>query len=214
MLDFKLKSKGFRICANRNFTLNVWLVITSINWRGQAAGSQGHSVIPDLLYGVEIGVIKNVAWLLIWESQLAFQRKVGKGVFMNIPLIRIVVLNSPLERQKIVRRSGKSLLVTICLRLEITQEIKVEVRIFDGLVAAGQISFQQCSTYRVLVRLKKFVPWLQIRPVVILCLLLMEQSWSKSVMCLMLGTVFIAPHGQGLQGRPQCDCFVKVHCFY
>jgi len=98
MLDFRLNSKRFRISANRNFTLNVCLVITSINWRGQAAGSQGHPLVPDLLYGVEVGVIENAAWLLIRESQLALRRKVGKDIFMNIPLIGIVVLNTPLER--------------------------------------------------------------------------------------------------------------------
>lgn len=60
LLEFRLKSKRFRIGAHRNFTLNVGLIETCINWQGQAAGSQGHSVIPDLLDGVEVGVVKDV----------------------------------------------------------------------------------------------------------------------------------------------------------
>jgi hypothetical protein len=53
---------------------------------------------------------------------------------------------------------GKSLLVKIRPGLEITQQIKVEVRVLAGLVAAGQSPLQQRSTYLVLVRLKKLVP--------------------------------------------------------
>ena len=94
---------------------------------------------------------------------------------------------------------GKSLLVKICFRLEIAQEIKVEVRILTCAVEACLSPFKRGSTYLVLVRLNKLVHWLKVRPVVALCLLLMEQPWLKSVVCLMLGTILIAPHGQGLQ---------------
>jgi hypothetical protein len=59
MLDCRLKSKRSRIRINRNFTLDVRIVITGIFWLGQASVKSGHSVIPNLLDVVEVGVIKD-----------------------------------------------------------------------------------------------------------------------------------------------------------
>ena len=67
MLDCRLKSKRSRIRINRNFTLNVRIVIiiTGIFWLGQASLNHGHSVIPDLLDVVEVEVVKDGARLLL-----------------------------------------------------------------------------------------------------------------------------------------------------
>jgi len=59
MLDCRLKSKRSRIRINRNFTLNVRIVVTGIFWLGQASVKSGHSVIPNLLDVVEVGVVKD-----------------------------------------------------------------------------------------------------------------------------------------------------------
>jgi hypothetical protein len=59
MLDCRLKSKRSRIRINRNFALNVRIVITGIFWLGQASVKSGHSVIPNLLDVVEVGVVKD-----------------------------------------------------------------------------------------------------------------------------------------------------------
>ena len=61
MLDCRLKSKRSRIRINRNFTLNVRIIITGIFWLGQASVNYGHSIIPDLLDVVEVGAVKDGA---------------------------------------------------------------------------------------------------------------------------------------------------------